>query len=160
MTMRPSIQKKALELVNDSKFLFRAGQKVGELGVVGEERNRLAVILACISRSLDEPVSVIGKGTTGAGKSKQFHTCMQLFPPSSVIERAGLSGKALAYGKGSLAGKILFINEYRCGRDAQQLLRLLQSDREIRHEATTVWIAEAYRHSGSVWYTRCPDYDN
>jgi len=133
-----TLKTKALQLLKDPKFLYRAGQKIGELGVVGEERNRLAVLLACISRNLDEPVSVMGKGATGSGKTQQFRTPTRLFPPSCVIERAGLSGKALVYGKGSLAGKILFINEYRCGRDSQQLLRLLQSDREIRHEATTV----------------------
>jgi hypothetical protein len=132
-----NLKKKALKLL-DQKFLFRANQKIGELGVVGEERNRLAVFVGCVSRMTEEPVSLMGKGSTGSGKSKQFKTGLQLFPPSCVIERAGLSGKALAYGKGSLGGKILFINEYRCGQDAQQLLRLLQSDREVRHEATTI----------------------
>jgi hypothetical protein len=131
------LKSKALKIL-DRKFLFRASQKIGELGVVGEERNRVAVFVGCVSRMTDEPVSLMGKGTTGSGKSKQFKTALQLFPPSCVIERAGLSEKALAYGKIRLAEKILFINEYRCGRDAQQLLRLLQSDREIQHEATTV----------------------
>lgn len=131
------VKKKALALFN-GRFLFRASQKVTELGVVGEERNKRAVLVGCITKELDEPVSIMGKGTTGSGKSRQFKACTQLFPPSCVIERAGLSGKALAYGKGSLAGTILFINEYRCGQDSQQLLRLLQSDREIKHEATTV----------------------
>lgn len=131
-------KKRPIELFEGSQFLFRAGQKVSELGVVGEKHNTLAILLACISRMLSEPVSVMGKGTTGSGKTKQFETCTQLFPPACVMMRAGLSEKALAYGKGSLAGKILFINEYRCGRDAQQLLRLLQSDREIQHEAVSV----------------------
>jgi hypothetical protein len=51
----------------------------------------------------------------------------QLFPPDCVIERASLSPKALAHGKGSLAGKIFLLREYRGGKDALLLLRLLHS---------------------------------
>jgi len=132
------IKQQAEELVRDPRFLFLAGEKVGELGVAGEERNRLILILAGIGRTLPEPPSVIIKGSTSSGKSTLLKDCVQLFPPESVIERAGLSGKALAYRKESLADKILLINEYRCGKDAQLLLRLIQSDGGIKHEATTV----------------------
>ena len=132
------IEKKALRLLADPKFLFKAGQKIGELGIVGEERNRLIVVLAGISRVLLEPTSVLFKGPTGSGKSSVLKKSVLLFPPECIVERAGLSGKALAYGTGSLANKILLINEYRCGKDAQQLLRLLQTEGGIRHEATTI----------------------
>jgi hypothetical protein len=63
---------------------------------------------------------------------------IELFPPDSVMERSGLSGKALVHGKGSLAEKILFLHEYHCGKDAQQLLRLQQSDGHTQHEFTTM----------------------
>jgi len=132
------INRKALALINDPRFLFLAMQRVGELGVVGEERNRLVILLACITRNLRRPVSVLLKGPTSSGKTEMVRAVTQLFPPSMVVERSGLSGKALAYGKTPLAKKILYINEYRCGRDAQQLLRLLQSGEPIKHEATTV----------------------
>jgi hypothetical protein len=133
-----AIKKRALGLMADPQFLFNAGQKIGELGVVGEVRNRLILLLAGIARSLPDPPSVLVKGSTSSGKSTLVKDSIQLFPPDCILERAGLSGKALAYGRGSLANKILVINEYRCGRDAQLLLRLLQSEGQIKHEATTV----------------------
>jgi hypothetical protein len=40
------IRKQALQLLGDPQYLFRAGQKLGDLGVVGEERNRLVLFLA------------------------------------------------------------------------------------------------------------------
>ncbi len=123
----------ALRLVNDPLFLFRASRKIGDLGVVGEERNRLILLLAGIARTLPDPPSVLVKGSTSSGKSTLVKHSVRVFPPDCVIERAGLSGKALAYGAGPLAGKILFIHEYRCGKDAQLLLRLLQSEGRIRH---------------------------
>jgi hypothetical protein len=35
------VEAQALRLLNDPQFLYKAGQKIGDLGVVGEERNRL-----------------------------------------------------------------------------------------------------------------------
>jgi len=133
------LEKQALCLISDPKLLFRAGQKIRQLGVVGEERNALILLLAGIARTLPDPPSVLVKGSTSSGKSTLVKESVQLFPPDCVVERAGLSVKALAYGKGSLANKILFINEYRCGRDSQLLLRLLQTEGRIRHESTTLW---------------------
>jgi hypothetical protein len=108
------------------------------MGVVGEERNRLILLLAGIGRTLPEPPSVLVKGSSSSGKSTLVKDSVQLFPPDSVLERAGLSGKALAYGSDSLANKILMINEYRCGKDSQLLLRLLQSESRISHASTTI----------------------
>jgi hypothetical protein len=132
------IHRRALRLASDSRFLFKAGQKIGELGVVGEQRTSLITFLAGVGRSLQTPPGVMEKGSTASGKSTVVKNTLLLFPSECVIERAGLSGKALAHGTGSLANKILFINEYRCGKDAQQLLRLVQSEGRIRHEFTTV----------------------
>ena len=132
------LEAKARALIADPQFLYKAGRKVEELGVVGEERNRMILFLAGVTRGFEEPVSVMAKGPTASGKSNLMERVVTIFPQECVVERAGLSGKALAYGEGSLASKILLINEYRCGKDAQQLLRLLQSQRQIRHEATTV----------------------
>src|SRR5437879_13546642 len=117
------IYRRALRLGSDPHFLFRAGQKIGELGVVGEERTRMITFLACVGRTLPAPPGVMEKGSTASGKSTVVKNTILLFPPECVIERAGLSGKALVHGAGSLANKILFINEYRCGKDAKQLLR-------------------------------------
>src|ERR1700722_18377857 len=110
-------------LVRDPFFLYKAGKKIGELGVVGEKRNRLILTLAGIARTFPDPPSVLVKGSTSSGKSTLVRTSLKLFPPNCILERAGLSKKALAHGKVSLAHKILFISEYQCGKDSQQLLR-------------------------------------
>jgi hypothetical protein len=134
--LRKVDREKVIRLLNDPLFLHKACKKVGELGIVGERRNVLILLLAAIARVFPKPPSVLIKGPTSSGKSTVVKTTLQLFPPECILERAGLSRKALAHGKGSLAHKILFIHEYRCGRDAQQLLRLLQSEGRITHEFT------------------------
>jgi hypothetical protein len=126
----------ARRLLADPRFLYKACKKVGELGIVGEKRIILILLLAGIARLFPKPPSVLIKGPTSSGKSTVVKKTLQLFPAGSVIERAGLSKKALVYGRGSLAHKILFVHEYRCSRDAQLLLRLLQSEGRISHEFT------------------------
>lgn len=132
------LEKKARQLLQSPLFLFRVLQKMAELGVEGEHRNCLIVVLACLTRTLPWPVSVLVKGSTSSGKSTIVESSIKLFAPSCIVERAGLSKKALAYGNRSLAKAILFLNEYRCGKDAQQFTRLLQTQGQISHESTTI----------------------
>jgi hypothetical protein len=132
------LNKKARSLLHDPFFLFKANKRVGELGVAGERRNRGVLILAGMSKALPEPVSVIVKGPTSSGKSNLVKATLRLFPANCIVDRAGLSPTALAHGKIPLKHKILFMNEYRSGKDAQQLLRLIQSEGKIEHEFTTV----------------------
>jgi hypothetical protein len=143
------MEAQALKLITDPLFLYRVGKKVGDLGVIGEERNRLILPLACMTRTMPLKASVIMKGSTSSGKTTVLKSSVQLFPSECVVERAGLSPKALAHGEGSLAGKILFINEYRCGKDSQLLLRLIQSDGDVKHEYTTLRDRGARRKSQS-----------
>lgn len=132
------IRMRARELLRDPAFLYRAMMKIGELGVVGEERNRLILFLASLTKDLDTQVSVLVKGQSASGKSNLLRKTLQIFPPECVISRASLSAKAPVHGEGSLKGKILYLYEYRGGKDAQYLLRLQQSEKTIAHEYTTI----------------------
>jgi hypothetical protein len=132
----PELQSQAMKLLASDDLLYRVTNAVKRLGVVGEESNVLTVFLACVARSLLSPPLVIVKGATSSGKSTVPTAVTQLFDPSLVLERSGLTEKALAHGSGALAGQILLLDEHRCGKDAQQLLRLLQSEGRIAHEYT------------------------
>lgn len=130
----------AAQLIKDPRFLFRAGKKIGELGLVGEVRNRLIVFLAALTMILMDQrrkASTIVTGPSGSGKTRLIEVPLKLFPPDSVIMRASFTRKALAYGKESLDKRVLYVNEYRGGREAQYLLRLLQSEGAIAHEYTS-----------------------
>lgn len=133
------IERAALELLRDPKFLFNVGQEIGAAGVVGELRNRLILFLACLTTVFDRgSVSVLMKGSSSTGKSNLVRAVLKLIPPELVLTRSSLSKKALAYGASNLAGKILYLMEIHGGRDAQFYTRLLQSEGALVHEATTV----------------------
>ncbi len=141
-THRRNIQRKrekeAKALLADPRFLFWLLTRVRKLGVVGEKRNLIILALACLGRTLPRPASVLVKGPSSSGKSTLVESILQLFSPRFVIERAGLSRKAIAHGLGSLAGKILFINEYRGGKESQYFTRLLQTQGQVTHEFTAI----------------------
>jgi len=105
----------------------------------------LAVVFTGITKELPEPVSLMPTGPSSSGKSNLVRQALRTFPPDSIVERTSLSGKAPAYSEVSLAKKILFIQEYRGGKDAQLLLRLLQTEGKIAHEATSI----ARKHAGT-----------
>jgi energy-coupling factor transporter ATP-binding protein EcfA2 len=148
-TKRDSKNQIAQELVNDPKFLFRLGKTIGELGVVHERRNRLIVILACITMFLRDKVSILLSGPSSCGKSTIVETIIKLCPPELLIKRVSFSRKAFAYGKEPLDGRILYITEYRGGKEAQLLLRILLSEAELSHEFTTGRRTEVAQRLGS-----------
>ncbi len=137
----------AHELLADPAFLYLVGEKLGELGIVGEARNRLIAFLAALTATLPEPVSVILKGSSSSGKSNLLRKVIQLIPPEYVKILSSLSKKAPLYGDDPLIGMVLFLMEYRGGKDAQYLIRLLQSEGGITHEATSV---RGHRRSTTV----------
>jgi hypothetical protein len=130
--------RKAQQLVSSPRFLYKVGQTIRRLGVIGERNIRLTVFLAGLTMYFVEKASVLIKGSTSSGKSTVARQTLQIFPPGCVIERAGLSKTALAYGRGGLGNKILLMTEYHSAHDAQFLLRLMQSEGHITHEATIV----------------------
>jgi energy-coupling factor transporter ATP-binding protein EcfA2 len=139
----------AQELINDTRFLFRLGEKIGELGVVHERRNRLIVPLTCLTAHLRTKVSLILTGPSGCGKSTIPEITTKLLPPESVIKRASFSRKAFAYGKEPLDGKILYVAEYCGGAEAQHMLRILQSEGELAHEYTVGGKTKVVQRLGS-----------
>jgi hypothetical protein len=125
----------ALDLLRDPHFLFRVGQQLEAKGVVGERTNRLILFLAAVTKDFG-PVSVLVKGPTSSGKNQLVRAVVNLVPPECVVTRTSMTPKALAYGSQSLRGKILYLQEYRSGRDRNYLARLLQSEGGLAHEHT------------------------
>jgi hypothetical protein len=146
---KKALTAEAWKLVRDPKFLFRAGRKISELGLVAEGRNRLIVFIAGLTLALALKVSIMFMGDSSTGKTTVIDKALKLFPPEWVIKRASFSRRAFAYGEEPLDKKILYVNEYRGGRDAQLLLRILQSDGEIAHEYTTSGKTKVVRRLGS-----------
>jgi hypothetical protein len=136
--MKNSTNREAERILNSGNILYEACKAIGRTGVVGEEKNRLILFLAGMTACLDEPVSVLLKGSSSSGKSNLLKKTIRLFPPEMLMSRDTLSPKALVHGKENFKGKLLYLTEHRGGKDAHLLLRLQQSEGRIVHEYSTV----------------------
>lgn len=63
-------QTAALELLKSPDLLSRILEDFNAAGVVGEETNKLAGYLACVSRKLEKPLAVMVQSTSAAGKAR------------------------------------------------------------------------------------------
>jgi hypothetical protein len=152
MKAKTTVVDPALKLIKDRCFLFKVGKLIGRLGLVGEVRNRLIVFLAALTMMIKDKkrrCSVIVIGPSGSGKTMVIEVPLRLFPPGSVIRRASFTRRALAYGQDSLDNKLLFVDEYRGGKEAQYSLRISQSEGEIAHEFTVGRKTDVVRRMGT-----------
>src|ERR1035441_6769511 len=142
---REEKQRQEALLVKSAKKLIRARQFLAwvlelfeQMGVIGEEIMLLILFLGGVSRTLPRPNSVMLRGSPSSGKSSALCAVLQCFDPKIVMERAGLSGKALFHGEGSLGGTILVLTEYHAGKDSRHLIRLAQTEGMLKDESTVV----------------------
>ena len=149
MTRQSTLSERATALINDPRFVFRAGKKIGELGIVRESRNRLIIFIACLTMFLDDKVSVLVTAPSGSGKSTVIEVPLKLFPPECVVRRASFSRKALVFGQESLDKKVLYVTEFSGSKEARLMLRILQSEGELAHEYSVGGKTRVARRSGS-----------
>jgi len=100
-------------------------------GYVGEYTNKQMLYLAFTSRLMDNSISCIVKGGSASGKSSLVKFMLRLFPPADVLKFSFISAKALVHYKGSLAHKILFLQEQQGSEAANYSIRTTLSEGEI-----------------------------
>jgi hypothetical protein len=105
-------------------------------GLVGEDDFACLVCLATVSRLLQQPVSLAGKGPSAAGKSFTMMRVLSFFPPSAYYALSAMSERALVYSEESLVHRMLVLYEAAglTGDLQTYLLRSLLSEGRIRYE--------------------------
>lgn len=127
----------ALELLHDKHLLDRVLNDFANAGVVGEETNKLAGYLSCVSRKLDKPLAVIIQSSSAAGKSSLMESILALIPEEERVQYSAMTGQSLFYmGETNLKNKILAIAEEEGASNASYALKLLQSEGEVTIAST------------------------
>ncbi|MGB3622332.1 MAG: CHC2 zinc finger domain-containing protein [Ketobacter sp.] len=127
----------ALELLNDKNLLNRILDDFNAAGVVGEETNKLAGYLACVSRKLEKPLAVMVQSTSAAGKSALMDAVLSFMPEEERVQYSAMTGQSLFYmGETNLKHKTLAIAEEEGAHNASYALKLLQSEGEITIAST------------------------
>ena len=98
------------------------------VNLLGEETNKLVCYLACVSRLLPRPLSVLIQSSSAAGKTSLLEGTLQLMPPEAQLRWSALTSQSLYYlGRDELKHKILAVAEEEGVREASYALKLLQS---------------------------------
>ena len=136
-------RREALELLGDPKLLERILADYDACGLVGEETGKLVCYLACVSRRLPQPLAVLVRSGSAAGKSSLVEATLGFMPPEEQIRLSALTAQSLYYmGRTELKHKILTVAEQEGAAEASYALKLLQSEGRLA-------IACAGKDSGS-----------
>ena len=124
-------QTEALGFLKNPELLTEIITDLETVGYTGEEMNKLLCYLAAISRKLDDPLSVMIQSRSAAGKSCLQDAILALMPAEDYIKYTRLTDQALFYKDGSLAHKILAIEELDGMNGAMYSIRTMQSSKKI-----------------------------
>ena len=155
--LAPQARQAALDLLHDPELLSRILADFTQAGVVGEETNKLAGYLACVSRKLERPLAVMIQSSSAAGKSALMESILALMPEDERVQYSAMTGQSLFYmGETNLKHKILAISEEEGASNASYALKLLQSEGAVtiastgKDEASGQLITRDYKVEGPV----------
>jgi len=147
----------ALELLGDPRLVERIVADLEVAGVVGEETNKLVAYLAAVSRKLDDPLAVMVRSSSAAGKSSLLDAVLAFVPEEDRVAYSAMTGQSLFYmGERDLAHRVLAIAEEEGAARAAYALKLLQSEGELsiastgKDPATGRLRTHTYRVAGPV----------
>jgi DNA primase/energy-coupling factor transporter ATP-binding protein EcfA2 len=131
------------------RLIKRLNELLGQAGIVGEERNRIFLLLIAISHKMPETLHGLLQGSSGSGKTRLLRQISDCMPPESVTRLTRLSDKVLYN-----FPEHYFVNRLLCLEDidglseeAEFAFRELQSNGEL-NSATSVKLESGQITSG------------
>ncbi len=147
----------ALVLLRAPDLVERLRMDFAQLGLVGEETNKLVGYLAAVSRKLDKPLGVVIQSSSAAGKTSLMDAVLAFVPDEDKVKYSAMTGQSLFYmGETNLKHKALAIVEEEGASRASYALKLLQSEGELTIASTGKdpqsgnLITQQYRVEGPV----------
>jgi DNA primase catalytic core len=147
----------ALDLLRDPALTDRIVEAFVAVGVVGEETNALVAYLAAVSRKLPDPLAVVVRSSSAAGKSSLLEAALGFVPEEDRVAFSAMTGQSLYYlGESDLAHRVLAIAEEEGAARAAYALKLLQSEGRLsiastgKDPATGRLVTHTYRVQGPV----------
>jgi hypothetical protein len=127
----------ALVFLRSPDLLDRILDDFERCGVVGEHINKLVGMLAVVSRKLDDPLAVVIRSSSAAGKSSLMEAVLAFVPDEDKVKYSSMTGQSLFYMSDlDLRHKVLAIIEEEGAKRASYPLKLLQSEKELTIAST------------------------
>lgn len=129
-------KKEALEFLHDPNILTKLENWLTEIGIVGENYNKVALWLFLLSRKLDKPIHAIVFGQSSSGKSELVKKVISTVPEEDVMEYTSMTARALDYRDEDLIGKVISISELNGTDEIDHTLRVAQSEQRLMRAYT------------------------
>jgi len=128
----------ALRFLTNPKLFDEILDDLETAGITGEEMNKLLCYIAAVSRRMEEPLSILIRSRSAAGKSTLQDGILSLIPEEDYIQYTRITDQALFYkDEDSLAHKLLAIEEAAGMNGAAYSIRSIQSSKHLTVAATS-----------------------
>jgi hypothetical protein len=138
-TSRKDLGVFARELLRDPRLFNKFLAAVEGAGLIGEAKNALALYVGATSRLLVEPVNVVIRGPSAAGKNWVATRVLSYIPRSEVVKLTSASARSWNYAKDEFVNKIVYLAERNDASGMVEPMRLFISEGRLEHRVTE-WV--------------------
>jgi hypothetical protein len=121
----------ARKLLRSPRFFNEFLLALQKKGLVGEERNALALLIVVVSRLLPRPLNIFVKGKSSSGKNWLVTRVLRLMPKDSVVEITSASERAWNYSRSDFQHRVIYIQEMNKAAGSVHPIRLLISEGKL-----------------------------
>jgi hypothetical protein len=124
----PELVREGEKLLRDAHLVQRFYEDLGKNGLVGERNAALTVLLSAVSRRSRQPLHLVLKAPSSAGKSFVVNRVLDFIPGGDVLRVTDMTPHALQYLPDSVKDKVVFVAEQHGAERADYSVRILQSE--------------------------------
>jgi len=131
------------------KLIKRLNELLGQTGIVGEDRNRIFLLIIAISHKMPETLHALIQGSSGSGKTRLLKQVSDCIPKESVTKLTRLSDKVLYnFPEDYFMNRLLCLEDIDgLSEEAEFAFRELQSNGEL-NSATSIKLDNGQITSG------------
>jgi len=139
----------AERFLREAGLLENLNKLLGETGIVGEESNRLFLLLVALSYKMAAPLHALIQGSSGSGKTRLLKQVSDCMPPEKVTRLTRVSDKVLYnYPERYFMNRLLCLEDIDgLSEEAEFAFRELQSNGEL-NSATSIKLENGQITSG------------
>lgn len=128
----PEEQKQGIAFGKEKHLMQSIQTKLQNTGIVGEEKNAATLLMAMLSRKLQNPLGAICFAKSGTGKSHLMERVGKCIAPESVMESTQLTENSFYYfKKDELKHKVFLIEDLDGASDILYPLREMQTKKRL-----------------------------
>jgi hypothetical protein len=137
LSIPEDIKADAMALLKSRELFETISSTLTDLGLVGEDLNKVPMWLFMLSRKLAKPIHAVVFGQSSSGKSELVKTVIKTIPEEDVLEFSSMTARSLDYRDGDLIDKVIFIAEFDGADEISYSIRVAQSEGRLTR-ATTI----------------------